>query len=219
MRQVLKSIGIIELIILSFSVLSCESETEFQKIELDWTNDIIENIGHNINPNKEYTYWALLRSNDGGHERVDILNEFGDLSKRELIDLDYKPAGFLVRGHHFNRAYYIIAIDDEEIIEIKNTESLLSFLGEIDTMEEALLITQLNEFDIDYCDERGGSYRKTKDGFEFQLRRSNSPNTSIIVIDWYALIQYLVYVKEDGTLTSESCGIYCEGKKDCIDCI
>ena len=159
-----------------------------------------------------------MRASDGGIEHVDILNEKGDLSKRNLIDLNYNREGFIVRGHHATSSYYILAVKNDSVFEIRNIENLLQFLNGIDTMEEALLISQINEFNIDRCFVEGGAFRKVNDRYEFQLMRSNSPNTSIIALNWYALIQYLVYVEKDGTLTSKSCGIYCEKKKECVDC-
>ena len=84
-------------------------------------------------------------------------------------------------------------------------------------MEEALLLTQIKEFGIDYCDERGGSYRKTKGGYEFHLMKSNSTG-SIVVLEQLKNTQYLVSVESTGMLSSKSCGIYCEGRKECIEC-
>jgi len=214
LRAILKYIGL-TIFIVTFTC--CQNETEFKKIEFDRSIDVIENIGRNLNPDEKYEYWALLRANDGGHEHVDILNEFGDLNKRKLIDLTYDREGFIVRGHHSTYSYYISAVIDNEVINVKDTKNLLSFLSDIDTMEEALLITQINEFGIDNCFIEGGAYRKRNNRYEFQLMRSNH-NTSIIDLSSYALIQHLVFVDKNGKLSSKSCGIYCEGKKECIDC-
>ncbi|GER61045.1 hypothetical protein ULMA_31530 [Patiriisocius marinus] len=215
MRKILKYIG---LIIFIFSFTCCESETEFKKIEFDRSIDVIENIGRNLNPDEKYEYWALLRANDGGHEHVDVINEFGNLNKRKLIDLTYSQDGFLKRGHHSTSTYYILAVKDNKVFKIEDTQNLLLFLDGIDTMEEALLITQMNEFGIDDCFIEGGAYRKTNNRYEFQLMRSNHGNTSIIDLGSYALIQHLVFVEKNGKLSSKSGGIYCKGKKECIDC-
>lgn len=200
------------LIVSILTIVSCAKETEFEKIDYDWSIDIFETIGKNLNPEKKYNYWALIRSNDGGHEKVNVVHEQGELAKRNQIDLSYNPNGFIVGGHHSHTAYYIIAIENDNVFEIRNTIDLLSFLGEIDTMEEALLITQINEFGIDYCDERGSSYRKVKDGYEFYLMEKT---------DWFFLeslenIQSLVSVNSSGKITSKSLGVYCQGKLECL---
>lgn len=214
LRRILKYLGII-IFIAAFN--SCESETEFKKIDFDWKIDVIENIGRNINPDKKYEYWALLRSSNGSHEHVDILHEEGKTENRNLIDLSYNQEGFIVRGHHATYAYYIMAIENGQVSKIKNTEDLKLFLGKIDTMEEALLLTQIQEFGIDNCDERGGSYRRTKDGYDFYLMKSNSTG-SLVVLEFLENTQYLVSVNTSGIVTSKSCGVYCKGKKECIHC-
>jgi hypothetical protein len=202
--------------LLTLTVVSCAKETDFQKIEFDWTIDVIENIGQNLKPNEKYEYWALLRSNDGGHEKVDVLHEQGKLTKHNLIDLSYNQNGFFVRGHHSNTAYYIIAIENDKIFEIRNTKDLLTFLGEIDTMEEAFLITQINEFGIDICDERGGSYRKVKDGYEFYLLGKADYTSSIVDLDLIKNTQTLVSVNSSGKLTSKSLDVYCQRSMKCL---
>jgi hypothetical protein len=214
LRKTSKFTGIIILILVS---IGCKSEPEFKKIDFDWKIDVIENIGRNLNPNQKYEYWSLLRSSNGGHEHVDILHEGGMTDNRSLIDLSYSQEGFIVRGHHATYAYYIIAVEKGQVSKIKNTEDLKLFLGNIDTMEEALLLTQIKEFGIDYCDERGGSYRKTKDGFEFYLMKSNSTG-SLVILEDLKNTQYLVSVDNTGNSKSKSCGVYCQGKKECIDC-
>lgn len=210
----LKSIGFI---IFLFAFTFCESQTEFKKIDFDWKIDVIENIGQNLIPNQKYEYWALLRSSNGGHEHVEILHEEGMDQKRNLIDLSYSQEGFIVRGHHATYAYYIIAVENGQALKIKNTEDLKVFLDKIDTVEEALLLTQIEEFGIDNCDERGGSYRKTKDGYDFYLMKSNSTG-SLVILEFLENTQYLVSVNSSGELTSTSYGIYCKGKKECIIC-
>src|SRR5690625_1747272 len=215
MKKILKFTGVIIFIL---TIIGCDKEVEFEKIDFDWTIDLIENIGRNLNPNQKYEYWALLRSSNGGHEHVDILHEQGMTENRNLIDLSYTQEGFIVRGHHATFAYYIIAVANGKVSKIKNTEDLKFFLGKIDTMEEALLFTQIEEFGIDYCDEQGGSYRKTNDRFEFYLMKSNLTG-SLVVLEYIENTQYLVSVNNSGIVNSKSCGVYCQGKKECIECV
>lgn len=217
LRPLFTAVALVLTFNLAFSQTADENAKEFEKIDFDWTIDVIENIGRNLNPNQKYEYWALLRSSNGGHEHVDILHEQGITENRNLIDLSYNQDGFIVRGHHATYAYHIIAVENGKVSKIKNTEDLKLFLGKIDTMEEALLLTQIREFGIDYCDERGGSYRKTNDGFEFYLMKSNSTG-SLVILESLENTQYLVSVNNSGIVNSKSCGVYCQGKKECIDC-
>jgi hypothetical protein len=212
--RVSKYIGIL-IIILAFT--SCKKAPEFEKIDFDWTIDVIENIGRNLNPNEKYEYWALLRSSNGGHEHVDILHEKGKIDNRSLLDMSYSQEGFIVRGHHATKAYYIIAVENGKVSKIKNTKDLKLFLGKIDTMEEALLLTQIEEFKIDYCDAQGSSYRKTTKGFEFYLMTSNVVG-SLVILESLKNTQYLVSVDHSGSLNSKSIKVYCQGKRECLDC-
>ena len=215
MYRILKYLGII----ISILTISCSNEKPFNTIDFDWSIDPIESISKNLNPDKEYIYWAFLRSNSS-FDRAEILNEKGDIAKRRLIDLSFNSKGFFVWGHHSDRIYYIIAITkDEKIIKIQDQDKLIKFLKKIDTMEEALLISYLNDFHLDYCYPEAKSFRKGKNGYELLLTHIEG-NRSIMSTDEIKFIQHYVFVNTNGNLTTEVREAYCIGYEECyvINC-
>jgi hypothetical protein len=187
-----------------------QKETEFQKINYDQKINVFENVSKNLKPNKKYDYWAFIEARDFGESRkdIEILYEKGNLENRKLIDLNYSREGFFVAGHHSTYSFYILATEKSKIHEIRDVESLISFLDKIDTKDEALLIASLNGFSIDNCYEEGGSYRKIKDKYELLLFK-----TSV----FKERRQYFVTVQNSSKWDSIPKKIYCQRFEKC-DC-
>ncbi len=189
---------------------NCQREIEFKKVTHDRNINVFENIAKNLSPNKKYDYWAFIESRDfGDHKKeVEVLFEKGDFEKRKLIDLSYNREGFYVAGHHSTYSFYILATGKNKVHEIRDLESLISFLDKIDTEDEALLIAILNGFSIDSCNKVGGSYRKNKDKYELLLFKSSILKERR---------QYLVTVKDNAKWDSIPKYVYCQGYEKC-DC-
>src|SRR5690554_5319182 len=186
---------------------SNEKSVDFQPLKLDGTRDVLSQIAAGFSPEKKYDYWACVRSTISYNNSILILYE----TKKDLYTVDdFKllNEGFYNTGHHFHWAYYLVTIKDGNIDYITEMDELLSFLGEIDTMEEALMIARINGFGVDFDNPKGGSYRKTKDGFEFLLMDS-APLPKI------EFIQYWVKVDKKGNVSSEKGETYCFSMCEC----
>ncbi|NLN26081.1 MAG: hypothetical protein GX163_10660 [Bacteroidetes bacterium] len=205
--QVVKIIFLFNLLTFIGCNNSNEKLVDFQPLKLDGTRDVISQIAAGFNPEKKYDYWACVRSTISYNNSILILYE----TKKDLYTVDdFKllNEGFYNTGHHFDWAYYLVTIKDGSIDYITEMDELLSFLGEIDTMEEALLIARINGFGVDFDNPKGGSYRKTKDGFEFLLMDS-APLPKI------EFTQYWVKVDKKGNVTSEKGETYCFSMCEC----
>lgn len=190
---------------------SNEKSVDFQPLKLDGTRDVLSQIAAGFSPEKKYDYWACVRSTISYNNSILILYE----TKKDLYTVDdFKllNEGFYNIGHHSYRAYYLATIKDGNIDYITEMDELLSFLGEIDTMEEALMIA-IKDFGVDFDNPKGGSYRKTKDGFEFLLMDS-APLPKI------EFTQYWVKVDKKGNVSSEKGETYCFSMCECYktDC-
>ena len=186
---------------------SNEKPVDFQPLTLDGSRDVLSEIAADFNPEKKFDYWACIRSGFPYDNSISILYE----TKKDLYTVDdFKllNEGFYNIGHHSHRAYYLITIKDGHIDYITEMDKLLTFFGEIDTMEEALMIAIKNGFGVDFHNPEGGSYRRTKDGFEFLLRVS-APLPKI------EFIQYWVKVDEEGNVSSKERHSYCFSMCEC----
>lgn len=182
-------------------------KSDFQPLTLDGTRDILSEIAAGFNPEKKFDYWACVRS---GHPYVNSILILYEIKKDLYTVDDFKllNEGFYNTGHHSDWAYYLVTIKDGNIDYITEMDELLSFLGEIDTMEEALMIARINGFGVDFDNPKGGSYRKTKDGFEFLLIKG-APLPKI------EFTQYWVKVDKKGNVSSEKGETYCFSMCEC----
>lgn len=199
-----KSFFTLVLVIISLLYSSpVNSQIKYHRLEFDVREDIIGQIARNFLPRKNFEQWALLKGNNSSKNTSVLFNN----SEMEEINFVYLPEGFFNACHPTGCSYYIIAKENDEIIYIDDKEKLLNFLGNIDIVEEALLIAIINGFQVDSNDERGSSYRMTSNAFEFLLMKSN-----YFKIQYQ---QYFVVIDKYGRLESEAREVYCEGFQDC----
>ncbi|MEM7085850.1 MAG: hypothetical protein AAF489_06685 [Bacteroidota bacterium] len=195
----------VPLILSVLTLFGCKEGGEFQKLNLDWSNDYISELAKGFIPGSNHTNWACLRAGLPDTETVTILyqsNEYLHSGKFEAL-----KKGFFVQGHVINTFYYIVIIDNDIPTYITESSDLLDFLDDIDTMEEALIIAKINGFLIDYNNEKGGSFREVKNGFEFLLMKELKGGAE--------RKQYLVRVDENGKIESEEREVYCHGFNEC----
>jgi hypothetical protein len=98
-------------------------------------------------------------------------------------------AGFsLVAGADFIEGATLNVTRGDDVFRIETREALVAFLAEIDTAQEAMLLTQAASYNVT-CD--GGGARPVADGFEVQAYRSNG---------CFGLDRFLVAVAHDGSV-------------------
>lgn len=187
-----------------FLCTSCTSQAPFKQLKYNWQEDIISQIAPNFKPFVKNSKWTLLEANNFD-KKVRILYSTSDISKKNF---EYRANGFLNECHPLGCAYYIVVENDKDLIYITEVEQLYQFFGAIDSYEEALLIAIINGFSIDSFNPKGSSYRKSKIGYEFLLKRSDP-----IALKF---TQYHISVDKIGEIKFENKGVYCEGINDCF---
>lgn len=157
------------LFILSLLLLACTKKIEqgFEKIPpgLNATEDLIRAI----RPDKDYQYWACIRQDFSGkiHPKTEIITGHGNISYLMNIKFDQPNSGFLIKM--WAGYFYIAYVENDSIKLVTNKAQLIKFIGKIDDLEEALLLAEIDNLKVDYDRDIGGSYQKTKKGFEFYL--------------------------------------------------
>ena len=97
------------------------------------------------------------------------------------------------------RCYYAIYIENKKINYIKTEDEFRTFLGNIDNVEEAMLLARTYGYLLN--DENGANeYRKVENGFELHLAKFHDFPKSMEVVE--------LRIGNDGTIKTTSLGIY-----------
>ena len=118
-----------------------------------------------IRPNKDYQFWACIR--EGYFRNTEIITGKGDISYLMNNKFDDPKLGFIYKM--WQGYFYIAYIENSHLKLAINKAQLINFIGKIDSIEEALLIADINNLSVDYERDIGSSYKKVKDGYEFYL--------------------------------------------------
>ena len=166
-------------------------------------NKLIEKIS----PNKNYIYWEYVTTKFGlkaGTQHV-ILKQNGDLNCRNKYNIGNPGKGFSYNC--FNGYSYIVYIENGNVIYVTDEKDFRKFIGRIDNLEEALLISNLNGLWFDPKEVKAGSFKKTANGFEMYLMKYyNCP---------VKMESVKVKIDTSGHFKTKTNGIYYESK-DCI---
>ncbi|MDQ0969764.1 hypothetical protein QFZ20_005167 [Flavobacterium sp. W4I14] len=153
------------LFIISLLLLSCNRKIEqgFEKIPLGMNST--EALIRAIRPNKDYQFWVCIR--EGYLRNTEIITGKGDISYLMNNKFDDPKLGFIYKM--WQGYFYIAYIENNHLKLAINKAQLINFIGKIDSIEEALLIADINNLSVDYERDIGSSYKKVKDGYEFYL--------------------------------------------------
>lgn len=138
----------------------------------------------------------------------EIIKLFGDTSIKKNFFLKNPVRGFFNECRPGWCYSYIAFIDNKKVNYITDEEGLRKFMGRIDNLEEALLLSKINGLWIDSKEMRASSYKRTVKGFELNLVKSES-----------CPVKYesrRVFIHSNGNFTSESTGVYHEEPDQCI---
>jgi len=135
-----------------------------------------------IIPNVNYMYWECVFKSDAifGKERGKVIVYNGDsLNYASKINNVDSKNGFFESCEPNMCFFYIAAIDSMEKIHMINSkEKLKSFIGHIDNIEEAILISKINGYYYDEDTLIGGAYRERENDYLlYLLDYSSSPVT------------------------------------------
>lgn len=156
---------------ISVGIISCQTtpDRSFLRIpeELSKTEDLLRAI----KPNKNYEYWACFRKDFPGkiNIKTEIIISKGDVKKLINIKFNEPTSGFKTKiwaGY-----YFIRYLENDSIKLVTNEKQLIKFIGNVNSIEEALLIADIKDLHVDYSRLIGSSYKKTKNGYDFYLAK------------------------------------------------
>jgi hypothetical protein len=177
----------------------------FSRIPGDATN--IKNLVSNIIPGETVRYWQYEEWMTG---HATLIRSVGESSLRKRINSFDVEGGFFSNCVPIPVCHSVVSyITDDEVKYVTSEEAMVKFIGKVDNLEEAILIAMLKGLYVDAGDTRGGSYRKTSDGFELYLvDTQDCPVTSTSVKVNLTLDGKFTSQNERVYYRSEDCNIY-----------
>jgi hypothetical protein len=184
-------------------------QEQFHKIPYSLNYDYLGSLFKKIDPNENYDYWQFATYDLSviGEVVYSVNNQGGDTLQRKKINEKIDPIkvmGIFKRGHPSYRCNYAIYIKNKKIHYVKTEEEFRNFLGEIDNLEEALLLARTYGYLIG-SERKSSEYRKTENGFELHLMKYYEYPPSKELID--------IEIKKDGFVKTKSLGIYKTGRE------
>ena len=127
-------------------------DSKFQKINYSLKYNYLDSIGKKIVPNENFNYWAYStyyeRYGDGKISQT-ILKEGGNKILKKSITEKFKPYGIFEGGHPSYRCNYVTIIENQKVKYIRTDEELRNFIGDIDNLEEAILLAHTYGYQLD----------------------------------------------------------------------
>ena len=143
-------------------------EPKFEKIKYDITLNYKDSLVKRINPDDYYDYYAYIGIR--GRDYITLL-EKGDTLKKHKFETRLKDgSGFFTGCHPGWCTDYIVTIKNNYVHYILQENEVITFLGKIDNLEEALLVAKLKGYQIDMY-KNTNSYRITDKGYEMRLMK------------------------------------------------
>ena len=128
----------------------------------------------NLQPASNWDYWELRRVMPGGPMPDRVVGSGGPLSRAQLppaataeLDVLAPQSGFAIGclpGYCFS---FIAAVRDDEVTTFLDLDALRSFIGVVDTMEEAALLVHAMGYQWDMDHEATGVRALSDGGWEF----------------------------------------------------
>jgi hypothetical protein len=178
---------------------------KFQKIYYDLSYNYKDSLGTKIIPNKEYQYWAYMSYYQNYDiEKYVVLKQGGDTLQKANLKTKPNKLGFFEGCHPNYCCNYAIVVENRKVKYLKTKEEFRSFLGNIDNLEEAILLARTYGYILD-SDVKGSAYRIIDNSYELHLMKSHE----------YPPQKESVEIKIDkkGNTKIKSLGIYCKGRK------
>lgn len=200
--------NIITLLVLT--LLSCkkqnEIETGFNKIDEKFADR--NYLINKIEPDKNYPYWQYVKATPGLKNKDEsIIKQSGDTLLRNKYKIINPKRGFFVECQPAICYSFIAYIQNDKVNYITDEKELKRFIGNINSLEEAMLIAKINGLWFDSEDMIGGSYKKIENGYELYLKKSYDCPIKFESVK--------TKIDSVGNLSSKSNGIYFESE-DCI---
>lgn len=192
----MKIISIISFLIPSLLLSQNTIPADFKKIP-----EILDNtelLYPFIVPDKEYSYWRVLTNDPDPEKAVIYESQMPDFM---TINEPLPEKGFFQQCIG-NRCFsYILACKKDRSVYFSNEQQLRDFIGTVDNLPEAVLLTQTYGFKIDTSNKVSGSY-KIEDKHIY-LYVSKSKGCPEIKESYFIKIS-----RKTGKLESKNNGIY-----------
>ncbi|MGL2993370.1 hypothetical protein [Flavobacterium sp. TSSA_36] len=166
------------LLIIFLSLISCGKnsiriEKGFTKISNEYQNR--NKLIEHIKPNKEYVYWEyVLFTPDLYNRQTEIIKKCGDTLIKNNYTFYPPESGFFNGCLPSSCFSYIAFIENDDVHYVTNEVELKKFIGKIDNIEEAILISEIYDLWFDPKEKKAGSFKKTNNGFELYMMKYNS---------------------------------------------
>lgn len=191
-------------ILVFFSLISCgknsfQIEDGFTKINNEYQdrNKLIELI----KPNKEYSYWEYVKfTPDIQNNQKEIIRKCGDTLIRNNYTFHSPESGFFPGCLPSTCFSYIAYIENDDVKYVTDEIELKKFIGRVDNIGEAILISEIYDLWFDLKEKKAGSFKKTNNGFELYMMKYNGcPETKESI---------KVEIDSIGNFQSKNNGIY-----------
>lgn len=170
----------VKIVFLLFSILNiCYGQRKsdfdisgFKAIPKDYAFNDRSFIIEKILPDTSYVYWeCLYKEILSENRRGKIIVCKGDSVKYSSITKIYNsPNGFFEECHPMICYSYILGIKSDQTIDLVDSgKKLGKFIGNIDNLEEALLIAKVNGLWFDTDTIIGGAYKERENDYLFYL--------------------------------------------------
>jgi len=197
-----KAFVIFFIILTSCSKYTVPFETGFTKISDKYQdrNKLIEQI----KPNKEYVYWEYVHFTPDVNNGQEIIRKSGNIAIGNSYTYYPPKEGFFVECHPGFCYSYIAYVQNDDVFYITDEVALKKFIGKIDNIEEAILISKINDLWFDPEEKKAGSFKKTNNGFElYMMKYDGCPETKESI---------KVEIDSTGNFKSKSNGVYYKSK-------
>jgi hypothetical protein len=181
--------------------------TEFQKINYTLKYNYLDSVAKKIIPNHNYQYWAYSTYYEMyGADKISrtILKEGGDTLLKKNYNKEFKPYGIFEGGHPSYRCNYVVTIENQKVKYIRTEEEFRNFIGNIDNLEEAILLARTYGYQLG-SELEASQYKKIENGYKLRLMKYHEFPLSKELID--------IEIQKNGFIKTKSLGIYKKGRE------
>lgn len=159
------------LLLISICFISCQTKPDKSFEHIPGGMSDTEDLICAIDPSKKYDFWVCFRKDFQGkiNGKTEIITDKGGGEK--LINYKFNEPSSGFKTKMWTGYYYIAYLENDSLKLATNETELIKFIGNINSLEEALLIADIKDLNVDYSRPIGSSYKKVKNGYDFYLAK------------------------------------------------
>lgn len=129
----------------------------------------VNKLVEKIEPNRKLRYWQY---EEWMTNESRIVRSVGDTVLQKRINSADAEGGFFSNCVPIPVCYSLVSfIVDRQVEYVTSESEMIEFIGDVDNLEEAILIAMLQGYHVDTKDVRGGCYQPTDNGFILYLAK------------------------------------------------